>query len=349
LHLIAKGTKYPWVSCKMLGSEIYSDFNDDANWIRDRVREDLKNLPYRLRRVGEKLTSKRLMIITDGIRFSRLDPELGRPVPYTIFWFADAFGFTDRKKIDSFALAMVYSSLVTTLRDDAADIKETRGERSNLLMLSDIFQLKYLEIFERAFERGSSFWRHLALAMDEQLRYESWNRAFTLESQQNPFSARYLEDSSRYFSAVVMPSLAALAVASDAEDRINEIARFLRHFSMGWRVYDDLKDWRIDLGVEDMNHSCFLLYARQFTGRGKELDEGDIMNLLIDETFIRRVYRPILLYFRKAKEDILPFNSRYLTRFMDEQLSFHTRTRDEILKRGSDFFGRLEALLNPRP
>lgn len=30
---------------KMLGSEIYSDFEDDVNWIRDRVREDVKNLP----------------------------------------------------------------------------------------------------------------------------------------------------------------------------------------------------------------------------------------------------------------------------------------------------------------
>jgi hypothetical protein len=332
----------------MLCSEIYSDFNDDANWIRDRVREDLKNLPPRLKRVGEKLTSERLMIITDGIRFSRLDPELGRPVPYTIFWFADAFGFTDRKVIDSFALAMVYSSLVTTLRDDAADIKKTREEHPHFLMLSDIFQRKYLGIFEKAFEKGSSFWRYLALAMDEQLRYESWNRAFTLESDQNPFSARSLEDSSRYFSAVVMPSLAALAVASDAEDRIIEITRFLRHFSMGWRVYDDLKDWRIDLGVEDMNHSCFLLYARQCTGRGKELDEGDIMSLLISEGFIKKVYKPILLYFQKARDDILPFNSHYLTMFMDEQLSFQARTRDAMLKKQSEFLGRLEGLLNPR-
>lgn len=333
----------------MVGSEVYSDFNDDANWIRDRVREDLKSLPPNLGRFGEKLTSERLMIFNDGIRISRLDPELGRPVPYTVFWFADAFGFTDRKAIDSFALAMVYSSLVTTLRDDAADLKEAKRERPQLLMLSNIFQRKYIRIFEKAFNKSSIFWRHLALAMDEQLRYESWNKAFTMDPRQNPFSASFLEDSSRYFSAVVMPSLAALAIAAGAEDRILGITRFLRHFSMGWRVYDDLKDWSIDLGVEDMNHSCFLSYASQCIGRGEELVGDDVMSLLMDKGFIRKVYEPILLYNRKARDDLLPFNSHYLTKFMDEQLSFHARTRDEILKRQSDLFGRLEGLLNPQP
>lgn len=333
----------------MLGSEIYYDFKEDADWIRDRVRADIECLPHRLIKVGKRLTGKRLLVVADGVHFSRFDPEVGRPVPYTIFWFADAFGFRDRKAIRSFALAMVYSSLVTTLRDDAVDLKGSMGERPLLLKLANKFQRKYLGIFEDAFEPDSSFWRHLALAMDEQLRYESWNRAFTLKSCRAPFSERYLEDSSRYFSAVVMPPLSALAVASGAEGRVEEIARFLRHFSMGWRVYDDLKDWRIDLGVEDMNHSCFLQYARRSSGRGEKLNEVDIMNLFLSEDFISNVYRPILLNFGKARDDILPFNAHYLTRFMDEQLNFHTRTRDAMLKRRSDFFGRLEGILNPRP
>lgn len=246
---------------------------------------------------------------------------------------------------------MVYSMLVTTLRDDIFDDKEVKGERHQLLRLADIFQRKYIGIFERAFERRSSFWHYLAIAMDEQLRYESWNRVFTIDSyeNQNPFSARFIEDSSRYLSAIFMPSLAALAVASEAEDRILEITRFMRHCSMAWRVYDDLKDWRIDLGVEDMNHSSFLLYTRQCIGKGNKLDEGDIMSLFLGEGFIRRVYAPILLYFKKARDDILPFNSHYLTKFMDEQLSLNIRSRDAMLKKRSDFFGRLEGLLNPRP
>jgi hypothetical protein len=72
------------------------------------------------------------------------------------------------------------------------------------------------------------------------------------------------------------------------------------------------------------------------------------MSLLISEGFIRKVYQPILYYFQKARDDILPFNSHYLTMFMDEQLSFQARTRDAMLKKQSEFLGRLEGLLNPR-
>jgi hypothetical protein len=328
----------------MLGSKIYSDFNEDIGWICSRVENDVKGLPPGLKRLGESLISKRLLIGPTRATWPQLDSQVGRPVAYSVFWFADALGFTERNSIRSFALAMTYSLLVTTLRDDVVDDEKMKGRRSQLLSLARIFQRKYLDIFEKAFKSDSSFWRYLAMALDEQLSYESWTRTFDLDSRQNPLSAGFLEDSSRYLVALALPSLAAVAVASDAEDKIGGITRFGQHLSMGWRVYDDLKDWKIDLVMGEMNRSSFLHYVRQCMGR-KKIDEGDVVNLLMDETFVRRVYAPIFLYYGKAKEDIRPFNCDYLTKFMDEQISLNTRTMDGILKGRSEFFGTLEGLL----
>lgn len=331
----------------MVSSDIYLDFADNICWIQDRVGEDVKNLPPRLRRVGNKVASERLIIVPDGSHPLQLDPEFGRAIPYSVFWFADALGYTDSTTINSLALALVYSSISVTLRDDIADSTELRGERLHLLELSNIFQRKYVKIFEKTFDRSSSFWYYLAQALDEQLRYESWNKAFMLESCRNPFSAHFIEDTSRYFYAIFMPSLVAVALAAEAEDEVAKITRFSRHLCMGARVHDDLMDCRTDLGIADMNHSCILLYARRYIGGGKELDEKTLASLLLSKDFVRSVYEPILHYFNKAREDVLPLNSRYLTRFTDGQLSFHTRARDATLKRQSNFFGNLESLLTP--
>jgi hypothetical protein len=333
----------------MVGSEIYSDFTNNIRWIQETVGEDVRNLPPRLRLMGKRIASERLFIVPDGINTPRLDPEFGRPIPYSVYWFADALGYADNETINSFALAMTYSAMSSTLRDDIVDSEELKGERTQLLELSNIFQRKYIEIFKDEFGRHSSLWCHLAQALDEQLRYESWNKAFTLETCRNPFSAHFIEDSSRYFYSTVFPSLVAVAMAANAESKIPKISRFARHLSCGSRVHDDLKDCRSDLGLEDMNHSCVLMHARQCIGGGKELGEETLANLFLDEGFVRGVYGPILLYFNKAREDILPFNSRYLTQFMDEQLSFCTRARDTTLKRRSNFFGSLESLLKPTP
>ena len=331
----------------MVGSEIYSDFTSNIRWIREQVGADVTDLPPRLRQMGKRIASERLFIVPDGIHTPRLDPEFGRPIPYCVYWFADALGYTDHEKINSFALAMTYSSMSSTLRDDIVDSNELRSERLHLLELSNIFQRKYIEIFEKAFDKRSSLWRYLSQALDEELRYESWNKAFTLETCRNPFSVRFIEDSSRYFYAVVMPSLVAVAVAAEAESKAAKITRFARHLSMGSRIHDDLKDCRTDLGMVDMNHSCILLHARQCLGEGGELDEEILTSLFLSEGFVRSVYDPIVLYFNKAREDILPFNSRYLTKFMDEQSSFIARARDSTLKRQTNFFASMASLLKP--
>lgn len=290
------------------------------------------------------MVSQRLHIVPDGVHIPDLDPEYGLPVPYGIFWFADALGCSDRSIVNSFALALVYSVISSTLRDDIFDNEELRGERAPMLELHEIFRKKYIEVFEEAFDRRSSFWRHLAHSFNDELRYEIWNRAFTTQTRQDPFSDRFLEDSSRFYYPVVMPPMAALAIASGAERELPRIVRFFKHVSIGCHVLDDLKDCMLDLRAEDMNHSCILLYAKQCMG-GRELIEGDLASLLLSEGFVRGAYAPILRHFSKAREDIAPLGSRYLSKYADEQLSFVTRARDATLKGRAMFFESLEPLL----
>ena len=45
---------------------------------------------------------------------------LGKPVPYAVFWFADALGFSDAETVRRLALGLVYVSLHTTIKDDFA-------------------------------------------------------------------------------------------------------------------------------------------------------------------------------------------------------------------------------------
>lgn len=328
----------------MVCSEVYADFAGNVRWLQEMIGKDIETLPPHLRARGNWVVSKRLHILPDEGQAPRLDPELGIPIPYSVFWFADVFGYFNDSTANSFALAQLYSVISSTLRDDIFDSEELRGERADLLTLYNIFRRKYIDIFEKAFDRRSSIWCHLAQAFNDELKYEIWNKAFTLRTCQNPFSAKFLEDSSRFYYPVVMPSLAAVALVAGAENKVPRIARFFKHFSIGCLILDDLKDCMIDLSVEDMNHSCVLLYARQCLG-GKEVDERDFANLFLSEGFVRGVYDPILRYFEKAREDILPFNSRYLSKYMDEQSSFITRARDATLKRRSIFFDSLEPLL----
>ncbi len=329
----------------MVGSEIYSDFSSNILWIREQVREDIKNLPPRLRQMGKLIASERLFIVPDGVHVPLIDSKLGRPVPYCLFWFADALGSSDESKVNSLALAMVYSVMSITLRDDITDSKELMGERLHLHELSNIFQRKYIDIFKSTFEKRSSIWRYLAQALDEQLRYESWNKAFDLKMCRNPFSAHFIEDSSRYFYAVTMPSMVAIALLADAETKAARIARFSRHLSMGARIHDDLMDCQNDLAMGNMNHSCVLLHARQWMGKGKGLNEETLANLFLSEGFVRSVYDPIIFYLNKAKEDILPFDSNYLTKFMDEHMDFIVWARDATLERQGHFFDCLGSLL----
>ena len=243
----------------MPSSEIYSDFSKEIHWIKKRIQEDVDTFPESLQYLVEYYLKKRLKILHDKKQRIRFDPELGRPVPYAVFWFADAFGFLNKETTRKLALSLVYSSIVTTIRDDTADSDPL--SRYQYSILANTFLHKYFMIFEEFFDPDSRIWYFLSNNIKEMVRYERWNHAFQYKQGVDSFSDDFLEESSRYFSAVVVPTIAALAILSNNEGKIPIVTEFLREFSKGWRIFDDLTDWRKDLEVRKFNHSSILIYV----------------------------------------------------------------------------------------
>jgi hypothetical protein len=128
------------------------------------------------------------------------------------------------------------------------------------------------------------------------------------------------------------------------DDAIVPMRAFLGHFSMGWRIFDDLSDWELDLDMMHRNHSTVLHRASELAGTGA-VTRGIVLSSFMDATFIEDLYGQMLAQFAKARRNLGPFRNPYLTRFMDEQLEFHTRMRNELLRSASLLRERLSKTL----
>jgi len=334
----------------MYGSKIYNDFREDIYWIRERIQGDVRFFPDSMKPLVEHYIKKRLLIIPSKERIygSSFDYELPRPVPYATFWFADAFGLRDEAIYRKLGLGLLYSALATTIRDDIIDGEGPQDpRRTNLL---NYYNHRYLEIFDDLFPKDSSFWYHLTRGIQETARYESWNLLFDDGLRVDPFSEAFLQESSRYFSAVVVSTLEKIAVLAGNEDGVQVVSDFLRNFSMGWRIYDDFCDWKKDLRRENVNHSSVLLYIKQRTQGITELNEGAVNLMFLDADFINDAYGAMRGFNDEAKADIAGLGCEYLDLFMDEQISFHARRRELILQRSreinSEIDEKLRALLD---
>lgn len=323
-------------------SWIYSDFSEDFNWIRQKITEEISAYPKTDKSLAQYYVKKRLFILPDVSRRINFNPYLGRPVPYTVFWFGEAFGL-ERKVTRMLALALIYYSIAITIHDDIIDLEISR--ELEYPALEKFFFKKYLEVFEKLFNQDSEFWFYFDYWLKEFTRYEAWNHTFDLNCCSDPFSEAFLKESSRYFSSTVMPTLSGLALISENKNEIPKLERFVEHFSMAWRIYDDLKDWKTDLRTKNLNCSSILIYARNNAGREQELDEKGVSSMFLSTVFVRRAYGAMLDFFKQAKKDVSTLNSHYVSRFLDEQIIFHSGRMDIILKSSSDFYSRLYEIL----
>jgi hypothetical protein len=322
-------------------SWIYSDFSKDFNWIKNKIKEDISSCPKLVRPLAEYYVKKRLFILPDVSRRINFNPYIGRPVPYTVFWFGESFEL-ERKVSRMLALALVYYSISITVHDDIVDLGVSR--ESEYFALEKFFLKKYLEVFEKLFSQDSEFWFHFERWSKEFAKYEAWNNTFDLDSCSDPFSEAFLKESSRYFSSTVMPTLTGVALISENQDKIPKLERFVEHFSMGWKIYDDLKDWRTDLKIKNLNCSSILIYAKNSAGK-EEIDEEGVSNMFLSTQFVRRAYGKMLDFFEQARKDVSTLNCPYISRFLDEQVIFHSGRRDIILKSSSDFYHKLYKIL----
>jgi hypothetical protein len=325
----------------MTGSNIYSDFSQEIIWLKNRIIADLDELPENLITIAEAYTKKRLQILSENIGDYLIDPEIGRPVPYAVFWLADALKPIEIDKVRKLALTMTYSSIVTTLRDDIID---NESSMTQLYNLSNIYEYKYLKILDELFDRNSPFWHIFSKCNYEVALYENWLITTVNHKVENPLSDDYLIQSSRYFKAVVLPSLAGLAHLTGNEEKISVIDNFLYHFSMGWRIYDDIKDWKNDLQVQGFNHSTVLLYVVKNSGN-KNLTESSVQSMLLSEKYVDEIYDTIIYHFNAAKNCISVLPTNYFAKFMDEQISYQNRQRQYFKQIRLDFYKKLNNIL----
>ena len=326
----------------MSGSSIYSDFASDAAWIQDAIAMDVSSLPRDKTVAGLYFTKERLKILK-GANQREVSPSVGRPVPYAAFWFANAFSLRDSKFVRQMALCMVYNSLTTTIKDDLED--SATGRRSTLEFLRRYWSGKYSEVVNSEIPAGSAYYRAADTAEEEWRRYDEWNQSFDQTSEFNPYSDRFLASSSRYFVAVVFPPLAALAAEAGRPREINRIHQFLRAFSKGWRVFDDLMDWQRDIGSPRLNRSSVLYYLEKRLPPQTPMKPSYVLSSFLSREFVEDTYRAILRNLRSAGDVLAPLNNSYLSAFIREQIEFHTKRRDALLRLGGTAIASLTSII----
>ena len=327
----------------MSSSRIYSDFASDIAWIRDSVASDVLHLGRDLSAIATYYVTKRLKILPGGAGRVNVDPLLGRPVPYAAFWFADAFKVGNSEFARQMGLCLVYNSLTTTLKDDLND--SSGKDAPALRRLEQYWSRKYDGIMQSTFPTDSAFWKTSGFAKEEWRKYDEWNSKFDENNEFNPYSDKFLSDSSRYFVAVVYPSLAGIAAEAGFGREIPKVGRFLKRFSKGWRIFDDLMDWREDLHARNLNRSSVLYYIKKRLPAHTTLGTDIVMSSFLSEEFVAETYGAMLRHLRKARDVADTFRNRYLSTFMREQLEFHSRRRDELMNSGRTFFSKLAAAL----
>ena len=316
----------------MQGSRIYSDFSEEVGWLRQRIAADVSSLPSNLKAVAEFYTRNRLKILPQRKAFTGYDPIIGKPVPYAAFWFADALGLEDDRLTRLSGLCLVYNSLSTTLRDDLDD--PGSGAKAAKVELADYWFRRYLKALREIFPTDVRYKRTTSWAEAEWRRYNAWNSRPIGDARLRPFSKDFLAESSRYFVAVVLPTLAAIASASKAEYQVPRIERFLRHFSLAWRIFDDLMDWERDLDSKDLNRSSVLLYIQNKSADAR-ITKHIVMSWFLSERFIYDSYRAMLDFLSRAQVVAASFRNPYLTAFMEQQIEFQTKRRDILLRSAS--------------
>jgi hypothetical protein len=330
----------------MTKRNIYSDFAADITWIQDCIGRDVSSLPRSMKTAGLYFTTKRLRIL-EGSDLGSFSPSIGRPVPYAAFWFADALSLDQPEFVRKMAIAMVYNSLTTTITDDMKD--SSGGRRANLEFLKEYWNHKYVETTSSVFPSDSAFWKISRIAGDEQRRYDKWNSCFDETSEFDPYSDEFLGSASRYFVAVVLPPLAGLAVRAGKPHEINRINRFLNDFSKGWRVFDDLMDWREDVNVAHFNRSSVLYYVVSRLPAGTTMKPDHVLSSFLSQEFVEDTYGAILRNLKLAANDICPLQNPYLSTFIKNQLEFHSKRRNALLNSSKKTLADLASLLSRAP
>ena len=313
----------------MQGSRIYLDFAEDIDWIRRKIASDVNSLPPALMPQAEYYTRGRLKVLKESWAFRVTDKRMGRPIPYLAFWVADALGMEDEHLRRMSGLSLVCSSIGTTIRDDIVDSPADTPTRTTL---DRFWSREYVMALREVFPTPEGF-REVASWTDaEWRRYKEWESDPSAGTHSRPFSADFLGESSRYYIACALPSLSAVAYSTGRKRDVRRIETYLREFSMGWKIFDDLMDWEKDLAVGEMNRSSALIYIMNRMGHKKTVDRIDVSSWFMSDEFIRDAYVAMVGFYQRARRAVAVFGDSYLDRFLDEQIRFQRQKEHSLLK-----------------
>lgn len=326
---------------------IYFDFDKDVSWIKRIQSQEYARFPVTISKLAEYYLKKRLYIL--GEKPLIVDQRLGRPFPYLAFWFADAFGLTNREAARKLALSLVYISICVSARDDLVDARlKLNGRKVSthaLVCLTDLYYNRYFQIFKTLLPPSSRFWHTMSNCLNDWARYEAWSFFFSSSDDFAPLSQQFLKKSSQYLVAVTLPTIVATAFLTSNESKIPHIVRFLRYYWMGWKMVDDIHDWERDLETPKFSHSSIIHHAIKKYGMSKKLTVTDIQSMFLSKNFVNEIYSSMLSWYKKARNNLSFFNSKYLREFMDSQIQFHSDGRKFHLNAIAEFYKGMGDLL----
>jgi hypothetical protein len=328
--------------------QIYSDFRNEVTRLQKMHNRELASFPREIDAIARYYLRKRLLILNDkDIEF---DGRLGRPVPYLAFWFADALGLKDKQTIRQLAASLMYISIWVSIKDDLQDGRAAINGKiacdNAYVCLANIYFSKYINIFREMFTSESRFWYILTNCLDQWSKYESWSFLYSYNNNTDPLSEKFLSKASSYLPAIMLPSLAAIALVTRNHTKIPLVAEFLKHYWMAWKIVDDIRDWQKDLKVRRYNHSSVLYYSlRKAAAKPPRLGPEDIISTFSDKNSIKKIYNAMLEFYKAARHDAQKLRSVYLSKFMDLQIEFHADERDSLLTSRLEFIRRLENMI----
>jgi hypothetical protein len=327
----------------MQGSRIYSDFSPEMRWIQRQVSNDVQSVAPPIRPLARYYTEVRLKVCQPKGIISLKDQRLGRPIPYLAFWFADALGLADRQLRRLSALSLTCSTIATTIRDDM--VESTPSSRSGMSELARLWDQRYVQTLREVFPTREESRKVASWAKEEWSTYDEWESRPLGAEGRRPFSAAFLRESSRFYLACALPPLMAIAQAAGRREEVPRIEKFLMEFSMGWKIFDDLMDWEIDLAAADLNRSSVLLYIQNRTGGGGAPDELEVLSWFLDRDFVEDAYGAMIGFLLRASKTIASLRSSYLNRFMGEQIGFQTMKKNSLLESATLLVSPMNAML----
>lgn len=327
---------------------IYADFETyDINF-KNFFENEIKSLPNELLPLAGYYLKERLYIINE--KDVKFDILIGRPVPYLAYWLSDAFELIERKTIDLLALSLIYASILVSLRDDLSDGRICRDNKdfdeNHYVALISFYYSKYINTFKQILPADSNIWHILTEAQLRWSNYEMWAFSFRRSEGFSPLSADFLGKTSSYLVAITFPTLAAICILTDRKSKLNKIEKFLEYYCMGWKIADDLKDWKKDLTVSHFNHSVIIYEVLNTKSGDNTINQKTIESMFLHKPFIDSIYDKIVECYTYSKNQIIDLKSRYLEEFIDSQIRYFTLEKETLIQNSQLLSERLLKVLN---